>query len=72
MAALRTYRTGTAHLDAYLEDYAYFAEGLIETHEAGGDERYLLAAVRLAERILADFVDEQQEDSSRRRSGTKH
>ena len=57
---LRTYRTGTAHLDAYLEDYAYFAEGLIETYEAGGDERYLLAAVRLAERILADFVDEQQ------------
>ncbi|CAE6774494.1 aldo/keto reductase [Nitrospira defluvii] len=57
---LRTYRAGTAHLDAYLEDYAYFAEGLIETYEAGGQERYLLAAVRLAEYILADFADEQQ------------
>ncbi|MEP7150586.1 MAG: aldo/keto reductase, partial [Nitrospira sp.] len=54
---LRTYRAGTAHLDAYLEDYAYFAEGLIETYEAGGEERYLLAAVRLAERMLADFAD---------------
>ncbi len=54
---LRTYRAGTAHLDAYLEDYAYFAEGLIETYEAGGDERYLLAAVRLVERILEDFAD---------------
>ena len=57
---LRTYRAGTAHLDAYLEDYAYFSEGLIETYEAGGDERYLLEAVRLAERILADFADNQQ------------
>lgn len=57
---LRTYRAGTAHLDAYLEDYAYFAEGLIDTYEADGDERYLLAAVRLAEQILADFADEQQ------------
>ena len=55
---LRTYRAGTAHLDAYLEDYAYFAEGLIETYEAGGDERYVLAAVRLSERMLADFADD--------------
>ncbi|MCE3222964.1 MAG: uncharacterized protein K0S58_1144 [Nitrospira sp.] len=54
---LRTYRAGTAHLDAYLEDYAYFAEGLIETYEAGGNERYLSAAIRLAERMLADFAD---------------
>ncbi len=55
---LRTYRAGTAHLDAYLEDYAYFAEGLIETYEAGGSERYLSEAARLAERLLADFADE--------------
>lgn len=57
---LRTYRTGKAHLDAYLEDYAYFAEGLIDTYEAGSHERYLFAAIRLAEQILADFADEQQ------------
>ncbi|MDR4480287.1 MAG: aldo/keto reductase [Nitrospira sp.] len=56
---LRTYRTGTAHLDAYLEDYAYFAEGLIDTYEAGGSLRYLLAAVRQAEHILSDFSDHQ-------------
>ncbi|MGC3973902.1 MAG: thioredoxin domain-containing protein [Nitrospira sp.] len=57
---LRTYRVGTAHLNAYLEDYAYFAEGLIDTYESGGEERYLLASVRLAERMLADFADSQQ------------
>ncbi|ODT44392.1 MAG: hypothetical protein ABS70_05655, partial [Nitrospira sp. SCN 59-13] len=56
---LRTYRAGTAHLNAYLEDYAYFAEGLIDTYEAGGEERYLYASVRLAERMLADFADSQ-------------
>jgi uncharacterized protein YyaL (SSP411 family)/aryl-alcohol dehydrogenase-like predicted oxidoreductase len=54
---LRTYRAGKAHLDAYLEDYAYCAEGLIDTFEAGGSERYLSAAVRLAERVLEDFAD---------------
>jgi uncharacterized protein YyaL (SSP411 family)/aryl-alcohol dehydrogenase-like predicted oxidoreductase len=57
---LRTYRGGKAHLDAYLEDYAYFAEGLIDTYEAGGDERYLSAAVRLAEQMLEDFSDAEQ------------
>ena len=30
-----------AHLDAYLEDYAYLAEGLIDLYEAGADARYL-------------------------------
>src|SRR5881296_2016063 len=55
---LRTYRAGKAHLNAYLEDYAYFTEGLIDLYEAGGSERYLLEAVRLAERLLADFSDE--------------
>jgi len=55
---LRTYRRGSAHLGAYLEDYAYLAEGLIDLYEAGGAARYLFEAVRLAERLLADFADE--------------
>ncbi|MBM4133649.1 MAG: DUF255 domain-containing protein [Nitrospira sp.] len=53
----RTARAGKAHLPAYLEDYAYLAEGLVDLYEAGGSERYLENAVRLAERILADFSD---------------
>jgi uncharacterized protein YyaL (SSP411 family)/aryl-alcohol dehydrogenase-like predicted oxidoreductase len=57
---LRTYREGKAHLDAYLEDYAYLAEGLIDLYEAGGEERHLHEAVRLAERMLADFLDAEQ------------
>jgi len=55
---MRTYRAGKAHLNAYLEDYAYLTEGLIDLYESGGSERYLDAAVRLAERLVADFSDE--------------
>ncbi len=54
---LRTARAGKAHLNAYLEDYAYLAEGLIDLYEAGGEERYLKEAVRLAERMAEDFLD---------------
>jgi uncharacterized protein YyaL (SSP411 family)/aryl-alcohol dehydrogenase-like predicted oxidoreductase len=57
---LRTYRAGKAHLDAYLEDYAYLAEALVDLYEAAGEERYLDEAVRLTDRILADFLDEEQ------------
>jgi uncharacterized protein YyaL (SSP411 family) len=56
---LRTYRSGSAHLNAYLEDYACLFEGLIDLYEAGGEARYLREAIRLAERLLADFVDEE-------------
>ncbi len=55
---LRTYRMGTAHLEAYLEDYAFLAEGLLDLYEAGAEVRYLREAVSLAERMVADFGDE--------------
>ncbi len=57
---LRTYRDGKAHVNAYLEDYAFLTEGLIDLYEAGGEERYLHEAARLAERILSDFADPEQ------------
>lgn len=56
---LRTYRSGVAHLNAYLEDYACLCEGLIDLYEAGGDARYLHEAVRLAERLPTDFADDE-------------
>ncbi|RPI09594.1 MAG: thioredoxin domain-containing protein, partial [Zetaproteobacteria bacterium] len=55
---LRTYRQGKAHLNAYLEDYAFLTEGLVDLYEAGGHVRYLREAAGLAERILEDFGDE--------------
>jgi uncharacterized protein YyaL (SSP411 family) len=53
---LRTWRRGTAHLDAYLEDYAFLGSGLLDLYEAGGGDRYLAEARGLAERLLADFA----------------
>ncbi|MDH4082766.1 MAG: DUF255 domain-containing protein [Nitrospira sp.] len=57
---LRTSRAERAHLNAYLEDYAYLAEGLIDLYEAGATESYLHAAARLAEFLITDFMDQEQ------------
>jgi aryl-alcohol dehydrogenase-like predicted oxidoreductase len=57
---LRTSRGDRAHLDAYLEDYAYLAEGLVDLYEAGSSESYLQAAGRLAGYLISDFMDQEQ------------
>lgn len=57
---LRTSRDNRAHLDAYLEDYAYLAEGLLDLYEAGAAESYLQAAARLAEYLISDFMDHER------------
>jgi uncharacterized protein len=54
----RTARNGNAHLAAYLEDYAYLADGLITLFEAGGAPAFLREAEALVERMLADFGDD--------------
>ena len=57
---LRTSRGERAHLDAYLEDYAYLTEGLLDLYEAGSSESYLQAAARLAEYLISDFMDHER------------
>ena len=57
---MRTSRNGRAHLEAVLEDYAFLGEGLVDLYEAGGDDRYLEAAGRLAERLILSFQDAEQ------------
>lgn len=57
---LRASRGGRAHLDAYLDDYAYMAEGLLDLYEADADESYLHAAAGLAGYLMADFHDPEQ------------
>ncbi|MFQ5703003.1 MAG: thioredoxin domain-containing protein [Gemmatimonadales bacterium] len=54
---LRSYRAGKAHINAYLEDYAYLGESLIELYEASGDSTYLEEALGLFEIVLAEFRD---------------
>ncbi|HZT41329.1 MAG TPA: thioredoxin domain-containing protein [Chthonomonadaceae bacterium] len=57
---LRTYRNGTAKLNGYLEDYAFYAEGLCRLYEATFDVRWLDAARSLVESMLAHFGDSEQ------------
>ena len=59
----RTWRRGgQAHLDGYLEDYAYLGSALLDLYEAAGDPQYLAQALALAERLVADFSDDTQGD----------
>ena len=53
----RTYRNGAAKLNAYLEDYAFFACGLLALYEATGAPLWLKAAQSLTESMLALFWD---------------
>ena len=53
---LRSWRQGFAHLNGYLEDYAFLGNGLLDLYEAGGGERFLAAARSLASRLLSDFA----------------
>ncbi len=56
---LRAYRDGEAKLPGYLDDHAYFAQGLIELHRATGQARWLEEADRLGAALLRDFEDKQ-------------
>ena len=55
---LRTWRAGSpAKLNAYLEDYANYADGLLELYQATFDERWFVAARQLADAMLEYFAD---------------
>jgi uncharacterized protein YyaL (SSP411 family)/aryl-alcohol dehydrogenase-like predicted oxidoreductase len=54
----RTAREGRAHVDGYLEDYAFLADGLVTLYEAGGGYEFLSAARELAGRLIEDFGDQ--------------
>ena len=53
----RTYNAGRAHLNAYLEDYAAVALGLVALYETTFELRWLEAAAALAQTILVEFRD---------------
>ncbi len=54
---LRTYKDGKAKLNAYLEDYANFADGLVELFQVSGETKYLKEAKRLADLMITEFWD---------------
>ncbi len=54
---LHTYRKGEARIPAYLDDYAFLAEGLLELHAATGQEEWLEEARSLSDVMLECFRD---------------
>ena len=57
---LRTAKDGRAHLNGYLEDYAFVADGLLSLYEATFDHRWLEEARSLADSMVDLFWDDQQ------------
>ena len=55
---LRTHTAGEAKLNAYLDDYAFLADGLVALHRATGDDKWLDDARRLSDKQLDLFWDE--------------
>jgi hypothetical protein len=51
----RTWRRGHATLNAYLEDYACYIDGLLALYEATFDQRWFVAARAFADTMLAHF-----------------
>jgi uncharacterized protein YyaL (SSP411 family) len=54
---LRTYNQGRAHLNAYLEDYAFLLEALLTLYEATFEPRWFAEARALADQIIDRFAD---------------
>ncbi len=57
---LRSYRGGVANLTAYIDDYAFFIDGLTGLFEATGDLRWLAEAERLTDTAIEHYWDREQ------------
>ena len=57
MRLFRTYKDGKAHIDAFAEDYAFYAGGLLSLYEATFEPRWVEAARSLVSTLLAHFWD---------------
>jgi uncharacterized protein len=55
---LRTWKDGKAKLNAYVEDYANIADGLLQLFQTSGEVRYLKESRRVAEIMIDEFWDE--------------
>ncbi len=53
----RSFAQGAAHLNAYLDDYAFLVAGLIALHQATGEPRWLQAADELTRLQIEQFWD---------------
>jgi uncharacterized protein YyaL (SSP411 family) len=54
---LRTYKDGQSKLNGYLEDYAFFIDGLLALYQTTGELGWLEEAIALADRMIEEFWD---------------
>jgi uncharacterized protein YyaL (SSP411 family) len=57
---LRTYKDGQAKLNAYLEDYAFYIDGLLTLFETTGELEWFNEALSLTTTMIDEFWDEQE------------
>jgi hypothetical protein len=57
---LRRFRDGEARFDGHLEDYAFFAQSLLDLYEASLDLPWLEAAIEITEAQIEVFWDPEQ------------
>jgi uncharacterized protein len=53
----RSYKDGQSRFNAYLEDYAFMADGLLALYEASGEVHWLRKCQQLVDITLAEFWD---------------
>jgi hypothetical protein len=53
-----TYKDGQARVNGFLEDYAYYADGLLSLYETTHDRRWFDEARRLADQMIELFADD--------------
>jgi uncharacterized protein len=54
---LRSWKDGNARIGGFLEDYAFFIDGLLALYRSTLDARWLDESIRLADLMVADFGD---------------
>jgi uncharacterized protein len=54
---LRSWKDGDARIGGFLEDYAFFIDGLLALYRATLDARWLDESIRLADLMVAEFGD---------------
>jgi uncharacterized protein YyaL (SSP411 family) len=57
---LRSYKDGEAKLNAYLEDYSFYAEGLLTLFETTGELEWFNEARNLCDVMVAEFWDDEE------------
>ena len=67
-----TYTAGITKQDAYLDDYAFFAKGLLGLYQATGEEQWLDSAKTLTDTMIQLFWDDKNGGFYYTKAGAKH